>query len=560
MADDEEEVPWEERLQLMREYMAGYFFETRHFQLVSSSLSSCSDKRHVIAAAARLLSGFGVQTSAEEEQELMAMDEEDQISALLAKIPQDGDGRFQEFFGQLQQLVACSEKVRSALEVGDAATVEEALVDAVSFGITHVVYRMATTQAGTELRTFGDRLREWGKDNAAKTGKLTRCQEEAMAARKKLAAAQAKLSARRNVALLKSNKFVLHFVEGTVRGLGSIVFRSWQVAAVELRNERRVSADFEQRLRDLEQKKREFKERQVRGARGLLKRQAAARQREVALDCFWSWHGVVRERKSEDDLATKLQDFQARLRRMKESQAMKANSFFLKASTYSESALMYSCFQAFVAARREVAEEAASRAQLQKSQQQIEKFQQSKSSTAQRIIREMCCCTEMGLVTEAWAAWVMSHGQALEERSLRQQLDEGAARRELIRRRSKESGHKVAEKLRAQRDVTALLEVLAAWRIHTRVEGKTRHHRVRVDAKRQQLQGVQTMFRSFATQLEYQLTQSQPSQKEGRLYKSRSVELGLSDTPYRPVPGRRPGRPKGDGSTAGLHSASRGDS
>eukprot|EP00439_Symbiodinium_sp_Y106_P074441 s257_g14.t1 len=211
---------------------------------------------------------------------------------------------------------------------------------------------MAATQAGTELRTFGDRLREWGKDNAAKTGKLaeasikqlyglmlvwspsalvtstrvlnsdeqpsepqplnlklfhlaqTRCQEEAMAARKKLAAAQAKLSARRNVALLKSNKFVLHFVEGTVRGLGSIVFRSWQVAAVELRNERRVSADFEQRLRDLEQKKREFKERQVRGARGLLKRQAAARQREVALDCFWSWHGVVRERKSEDDLAS----------------------------------------------------------------------------------------------------------------------------------------------------------------------------------------------------------------------------------------------------------------
>lgn len=41
----------------------------------------------------------------------------------------------------------------------------------------------------------------------------------------------------------------------------------------------------EQRLRELEQKKREFKERQVRGARGLLNRQAAARQREVALDC-----------------------------------------------------------------------------------------------------------------------------------------------------------------------------------------------------------------------------------------------------------------------------------
>ncbi|CAE7314552.1 unnamed protein product [Symbiodinium sp. CCMP2456] len=152
MADaEEEEVPWEERLQLMMEYMAGYFFDTRHFQLVSSSLSSCSDKRHVIAAAARLLSGFGVQTSAEEQRELMAMDEEDQISTLLAKIPQDGDGRFQEFFVQLQQLVACSEKVRSGLEAGDAATVEEALVDAVSFGITHVVYRMAATQAGAEL-------------------------------------------------------------------------------------------------------------------------------------------------------------------------------------------------------------------------------------------------------------------------------------------------------------------------------------------------------------------------------------------------------------------------
>ncbi|CAE7714507.1 unnamed protein product [Symbiodinium pilosum] len=513
------DVDKEDRWQLIREYMAGYFFETRHFQAVAACLSSCGDKRHVIAAAARLLSGFGVEMSLDDQQELMAMDEEEQINALLAKIPQDGDGQFQEFFGQLQQLVVCSGKVRSGLETGDVLTVEEALADAVSFNIAHVVYRMAATQAGAELRAFRARLKEWGKDNAAKTGKLTRCQEEAMGARKKLAAAQFKLGRGRDAALQKSSRFVLHFAEGSMRGLGTVVFRSWQAAAAELRSERRVAMEFEKRRNDWKQRMQEFKERQLRGVRGLSERQVIARQREAGLDCFWAWQGVVRDRKLEEDLAKKLEAFRVRLGRMKQSQVLNADSFLLKASTYSEAALLSSCFQAFVAARREVAEEAACKAQLQKTRDQIDLFRKSKSATAKRILREMCCCTEAGLAAEAWAAWAMLANQARDERAIRQQLDESAQHRDLIRRRSKESGHKVAEKLRGRRDVASLVEALVAWRLLSRVEGKTRHHRVRVDAKRQQLQGVQTMFRSFATQLEYQLAQSQQSHKESRLYK-----------------------------------------
>jgi len=50
-----------------------------------------------------------------------------------------------------------------------------------------------------------------------------------------------------------------------------------------------------------------------------------------------------------------------------------------------------------------------------------------------------------------------------------------------------------------------LLRVLAAWRMHVRLECNLLKYQGKIEAKKQQLVGVQHMFRNFATQLESRL-------------------------------------------------------
>merc|ERR1719336_2333724 len=100
-----------------------------------------------------------------------------------------------------------------------------------------------------------------------------------------------------------------------------------------------------------------------------------------------------------------------------------------------------------------------------------------------------------------------------------------------------------------------MLRAYGAWKLFSKMEGSHRNCQEKVEAKKQQLVGVQSMFRNFATQLESGLKASQAEttrdvrgqriinqmykDQKGKLTKSEGT-LSLPDINHKPSSGRKP--------------------
>ncbi|CAL1151795.1 unnamed protein product, partial [Cladocopium goreaui] len=513
--DDEvkdDETRWAEGREMALDFMARNFFNPQHFLLVADISSAVANgngngSSHVIAAASRVLDGYGVKVSKDEQDALTRMSQDEQVENLMSKIPQ-GDSQFQDFFVKLQHLVLSSDRVRASLEQADLTQLEDALVDAENAGIGNAVFRMSAVQAGSELRAIGENFRDWGKDNALKTGKLTRCQEEALGARKKLAAAQAKLQNGRHKNLEKSSKWVLRFAETSSRGSVRVLFRSWSVYARFSSAERRVHCDYQERLVSADALLDSFRLRSKGALRRLLERQAVERCRQLALECFWLWQEILVQRKLDEECEQKLLDFQCKMKDMKQAQIENAKLILRRACAENDLALIRCCFQAFHETWQEAAQEQHIAVQVDLSQEKMKEFMKRKSTIALRLLKEMCYATAAGFQQEVFSSWVTLVQQSHGEGQLQGLLQQQQQRIEAVRQRSRNNNHLLVQGLEKQYHSDMQLEIFSHWRTFAGVESKVLGHKVKVDAKRQQLQGVQSLFRSFAAQLERQLRES----------------------------------------------------
>merc|ERR1719498_1383884 len=99
--------------------------------------------------------------------------------------------------------------------------------------------------------------------------------------------------------------------------------------------------------------------------------------------------------------------------------------------------------------------------------------------------------------------------------------------------RNKQGAMSAGQKATAIQEYGLINHSMLLWMEVTRTERMLRYYQSRVDGKKTQLQGLQTMFRNFATQLETGLKEGTPrdfaavkDKKSGRLSKSdNSVSL-----------------------------------
>merc|ERR1719446_839223 len=85
--------------------------------------------------------------------------------------------------------------------------------------------------------------------------------------------------------------------------------------------------------------------------------------------------------------------------------------------------------------------------------------------------------------------------------------------------RNSDSARSVMERARKHQEEMVYRKHWNAWRIDAKLSKLMTEHQSKIDAKKQQLHGVQTLFRQFAAQLENNL-KDQDSARE--LYKRRT--------------------------------------
>merc|ERR1712025_115391 len=143
-------------------------------------------------------------------------------------------------------------------------------------------------------------------------------------------------------------------------------------------------------------------------------------------------------------------------------------------------------------------------------EQKVADSMKSKSDGAKGVIDRMNAATDSGLVEHVISTWVQYYKDMQKAEEMQALLDGANGKFGAFSERNKAGAMSAGQKATAVKEYGLVIHALLLWTEFCRVERLLRYYQNRIDHKKHQLQGLQTMFRNFATQLETGLKDGTP--------------------------------------------------
>lgn len=522
-------------------YVAQTFLGDPQYKVIHQTLSNKWDRLHSLSAAIQLMKHYKVELTREEEEALSGMDEAQQINELVSKMPRQSNDQFQEFFIKLQLLVSTAMRVRRSLEEGKPDEVAQALEDAEATGISSYILRVAIVQAGSEVANLRQQFEDWIRAADAKLGGLIRGQQDALAAQRKLASAKAELMKHNQAQNEKAAKAMMAFASGNDKAIVSMSFNGWFNAMKTIKLESAIRLEYKDRLEACEANLEKWKVENMKNTKSVLVKKFQEDQARNIAFVFSFWRRDVESTKFEQDNAQKIVEMAKRLETTKKEQLDNSRKVMQRFAAAGDEVCLTLALQGWIAVRKEAVKDKEAFEAKQATETRLRQFTKNKSENAKGLLQSMAGATDTGLVHQTLVAWVQATQDAKREAEIEQIMNAQSAKFSMFSEKNKVSAGSAMSRARFHMEQMVLLRCLSAWRLDHKMERSMRHHHARIDAKRQQLMGVQQMFRNFATQLEGGLKDGSNSNR-------------LADSPFdKPQLGRRLNKTEGATSLPDIH-------
>lgn len=483
-------------------YIVCQFLEDRHYAQLHKALSKRWDREHSLSAAMKLMEQYGVTLTQQEVDRLSTMDEAKQIEVLVMKMPQQSNEQFQHFFLQLQLIVSTAQRVKQALTEGRPDLVEMALDDAESTGIAPYILKMAIVQAGTEVAALRQQYEAWIRETDAKMARVMRGQDDAMQAQKRLAAAQAQLSAYSTGANDKAKKVLMSLSSGNATALLTSTFKGWMTYIKQSKEEREICGEYEDRIELANKKLMEFKEKQLSGVRKVMMKKAQEGDQLLLQDVIKVFKSVVEDAKFDKENGDKIRALEEQLSSFKSSQAENTKRVMARMGASGDQDLVSTCLKAWINFRLEYLKDKEANDAVKAAEAKVNQFMKGHKENAKALLDKMSAGTNTGLMHEVMEAWVTLYVEDKKQRELEEILNSANSKFGEFGERNANNAKTVMERARLHLEEMVLRRHWNAWRLHARLEGTLAQYQAKIEAKKQQLYQVQQMFRSFAAQLE----------------------------------------------------------
>jgi len=207
---------------------------------------------------------------------------------------------------------------------------------------------------------------------------------------------------------------------------------------------------------------------------------------------------------------------EAKLQSMKAAQSGNTAKFMSGLAAENDKNLLVLTFKAIVDFHNEYQKNKELEDLVKVQEKQMAYFLKNKAEGAKQLLSAIAGGSESVLIKNGFDGWKQVWADAKKEAELAEALAAAESKFSSFNGRNKKGAHSVSEKKRQMEEGMTYLIILGLWRQQTRVEQALRQHHGKVDAKRQQLVGVQHMFRNFATQLEQGLKQGQDTDRDFR--------------------------------------------
>jgi len=182
-------------------------------------------------------------------------------------------------------------------------------------------------------------------------------------------------------------------------------------------------------------------------------------------------------------------------------------------SAGSDNALLGLCLQSWQAALEELKMDKEIDALAKKAEEQYKEFMAKKSGEARGVLDRMSSGSDSGLLHVILTAWNDVLKEEKKAREMEDIMAANEAKFKSLNNRQKGNAKSVASKCHQQEEENMIMMFFYAWSTETKEQHVVKVYGSKLDQKKHQLEAVQTMFRSFATQLEQGIGNTPRSKK-----------------------------------------------
>jgi len=364
--------------------------------------------------------------------------------------------------------------------------------------------------------------KSWKANTEARIVRLMSSMDEAEHYRQQLEAVQAQLSAFRGEQSNKSKSVLVGMADKNDKVLVHTIFSTWLGWLLEHKMNKDIHDMFKKEISDAEDALTNFKMKQMHISRGMIGRAAAGGDSALVAECLRKWYSYVIEEGHTRSMDAALEEAQKRFGSAQQSAKDASKSVMTRMSAGNDHALTNLCFQSWIAAHDELLKDKEIDALAKAQEGRYKEFMEKKSGEARGVLDRMSAGSDTGLLHLIIEGWVGAVAAEKEQREIEKVLNGHEDRFKSLNLKQKGAAKSVASKCHMQEEENTLMVFFYSWATETREQHVVKHYEGKLDQKKQQLDSVQTMFRSFANQLEQGIGNTPRSQRKSQRSKAES--------------------------------------
>merc|ERR1719454_1490633 len=285
---------------------------------------------------------------------------------------------------------------------------------------------------------------------------------------------------------------------------------NWKAVVDRVKKEAEIRVEYEERIEAAQKRLFDWKQSQKSNSKGVLLRQAAAGDGQLIGEVFGYSCGALVERKADEEAARKLAEIEAKLAAQAGKNKDNAKAVLMRNLASGDNMLMDVCIEAWKGWLVEYKKNKESEDAVKAAEAKVAAFMKSKKDGASGIIDKMNSATDSGLVEHVISTWIQFRKDEKKAQEMEAMLNGANAKFGSFSERNKAGAMSAGQKATAVKEYGLLNHSICLWTEFCKVERLLRYYQNRVEGKKHQLQGLQTMFRTFATQLESGLKEGTP--------------------------------------------------
>jgi len=495
-------------------HLVNNFLEEKHYSAISEALACRWDKFQSLTAAMKLMEQHGVYLDPAEQERVSGLTEMQMIECLVAKMPSQSKEQFQHFFLQLQLIVSTATRVRTGLEQGRADAVTQAMDDADSTGIAQYILKMAIVQAGSEVTNLKRQHVAFVRDAEGKMSRLVKASEDAQVARERLIKAQGELACFQTAANDNIKKVLMNIAGGGTMAHLHSCLSGWHLYVKKNKHENAIFEEYRELIEAAENRLISAKAEQLKSVRGMIEKRNKGTQESFLGEIFSLWKDDILEARQKAESADAVAAMEAKLSACADQASANAKKVLARCGAASEQGMRDMCWHEWKNFHQEYLKNKDEEDAVKHEAQRIAEFMKKNSQNAQGLLSTMAQQTDSGIVQSALLAWIEYYKEEKQINEYAEVMNAANGKMGAFGDRNKKGAQSVMERQHQHGLIMLYLKVWGAWLLDTRVEKLLKTHKGRIDGKRQQLVGVQQMFRNFAKQLEANIQSGADSQRD----------------------------------------------